>query len=206
MKYPNLKEERNLWRKGYKNVVCLDEAGRGPLAGPVVACAVSLKKEIKGLKGIKDSKELTKKGREKFFKMFVNHQNIEWGLGIVGEKVIDKINILNATKLAMKKALIHLKKKGLNPEFLILDGKMELDVEIPQISIIKADEKVLSCAIASIIAKVHRDKIMDSYDKDYPEYRFNKNKGYGTYYHYRALKRYGLSKIHRKSFMPIKLA
>jgi ribonuclease HII len=198
MKYPNLNEEKKLWRKGFKRVVCLDEAGRGPLAGPVVAAAVSIIANCKlQIANLKDSKKLTPKKREEFFKILTKHPNIEWGIGRVSEKVIDKINILEATKLAMIKAIKKLKRK---PDFLILDGNFTIDLGIPQKPIIKADEKVFSCSAASIIAKVTRDRIMVRYHKKYPQYGFDRHKGYPTKLHRRLLKKYGCCGIHRKTF------
>ena len=209
MKYPNFYQEKRLWRKGYKRVVCLDEAGRGPLSGPVIAVAVMTKSNFKSkilnfksnFKGIKDSKKLSPKKREEIFKILKNCPFIEWGIGRVSEKVIDKINILEATKLAMKKAIKKLKRK---PDFLILDGNFKIDLKIPQKSIVKGDEKVFSCAAASIIAKVTRDKIMERYDKKFPHYGFSKHKGYPTKFHLKMLKKYGPCKIHRKTFGPVK--
>ena len=216
---PNLKEERKLWKKGYKRVVGLDEAGRGALCGPVVASAVVVttakiknqKSKIKItiqnsklFKEIKDSKKLSARKREEFYKIITQDKNkktgIKWGIGKASEKVIDKINILEATKLAMIKAIKKLKRK---PDFLILDGKMKLDLKIPQKSIIKADEKVFSCAAASILAKVWRDRIMKRYHRKFPQYGFDKHKGYPTKYHKKMLRRYGPCKIHRKSFSPV---
>jgi len=199
---PRLNEERKLWKKGYKRVACLDESGRGPLAAPVVAAAVMInpKSKIQNLK-IKDSKKLTAKKREELYKILTKNPGIEWGIAKVSERVIDKINILEATKLAMKRAVKKLKGK---PVFLILDGKMKLDLPISQKSIIKADEKVFSCAAASIIAKVSRDRIMLRYHKKYPQYGFDKHKGYPTRHHRKMLKKYGPCKIHRKSFKPLK--
>ena len=215
MKYLSLREERKLWRKGKKRVACLDEAGRGPLAGPVVACAVSIPTKFKmkneKLKNLKDSKKLTPKKREEIYKIIKNLPQIDFGVALVSEKVIDKINILEATKVAMVKAVKKLKRK---PDFLILDGNFTLPAEalakaginskIPQKSIIKADEKVFSCKVASIIAKVHRDRIMEQFHKKYPQYGFSKHKGYGTKYHFRMLRKYGPCEIHRKSFHPVK--
>jgi len=209
---PSLAPEKKLWRKGYKRVAGLDEAGRGPLAGPVVAAVVmikmsksNLKSKILNLKsnfkGIKDSKKLTPKKREEFYKLIVKSPFWEWGVGRVSEKVIDKINILEATKLAMKRAIKKLKRR---PDFLILDGNFKINVDIPQKSIIKGDEKVFSCAAASILAKVYRDRIMERYDRKFPKYEFKKHKGYGTKFHFKMLKKYGPCKIHRKTFEPIK--
>ena len=201
MKCPNLNEERKLWKKGYKCVVGIDEVGRGPLAGPVVACAVLLSSKFK-IQGIfhkiKDSKKLSPEKREEIYKIVTNHPQIIYGIGKVSEKVIDKINILNGTKLAMKKAVKNLKVKKI--DFLILDGNFGLDMNILQKSIIKGDEKVMSCALASIIAKVERDKLMGKYHKKYPDYGFDRHKGYGTRFHYKMLRNFGPSVIHRKSF------
>ncbi len=226
MENPNFNEEKKLWRRGYKLVVGLDEAGRGPLAGPVIACAITVRQipnsKFQALK-LRDSKQLTEKQREKFYKILTRNSDIEWGVGIVSEKIIDKINILEATKLAMKKAVKNLEKKinlkknikkqscqilrdrvksdmKKSAEFLIVDGKMNLNITLPQKSIIKADKKVFSCAAASIIAKVTRDRIMKKYDKKYPQYGFKKHKGYPTRAHFAVLQRLGPCPIHRKSF------
>ena len=135
------------------------------------------------------------------------NQNIAWGIGIVSEKVIDRINILEATKLAMLKALKNLEKKLLKTDVklvLIIDGNIKLNIDLTQKSIVKADQKVFSCALASIFAKVTRDKIMQKFHNKYPEYSFNLHKGYGTNHHFKMLKKYGICKIHRKSFYPIR--
>jgi len=206
MKPPNLIQEKKLWKKGYKTVIGLDEAGRGPLAGPVMAGAVSIKNhkfKIKDFKGLKDSKKLSPKQREKFYKIITEHPDLEWGVGCVSEKIIDKINILEATKLAMTKAI---KKLPKTKRFLILDGIMKLDLAIPQKSIIKGDEKVFSCAAASIIAKVTRDRIMARLHEKYPKYRFDLHKGYGTKLHLKMLGKHGFCEIHRKTFKPFGIA
>jgi len=229
----NLQEERKLWGKGYHYVVGLDEAGRGPLAGPVVAAAVIIKnpksktlnsKKIQSannqntkqfrklLKEVKDSKQLSSKKREELYREIVSCPYIVFRAGKAGEKVIDKINILEATKLAMERAVEKLKVKSeklktkgekRKIDFLILDGKMKLDLDISQKSIVKADQKVFSCAVASIIAKVRRDSIMKRKAKIYPRYGFEKHKGYLTKEHFKMLKKYGPSVIHRKTFKPI---
>jgi len=201
MKYPNFTEENKLWRKGHKLVAGLDEAGRGPLAGPVVAAAVIILdyKKIK-IENINDSKKLSKKQREYFYDILTKNKSIKWGIGAVSEKVIDKINILKATKLAMKKAI-----KNLKPDFLLVDGNFKLDLDIAQKSIIKGDEKVFSISAASIIAKVTRDRLMQKYHKKYPEYGFSQHKGYGTKAHFASLQKFGPCKIHRKSFYPVSL-
>ena len=208
MKYSNLREEKRLWKKGCKRVICLDEAGRGPIAGPVVAAAVMIRNAKYGMQNVKlrDSKKLSPKKREEFYKILTSYPGIEWGVGQASEKIIDRINILQATKLAMLRAVADLKAKNgrRKIDFLILDGKMRLDSAIPQKSIVKADEKVFSCSAASIIAKVTRDRLMVKYHKKYPHYGFLKHKGYPTSHHVRMLKRYSACKIHRKTFRPVK--
>ncbi len=204
MKYPNLNEEKKLWRKGFK-VAGIDEAGRGPLAGPVVACALCFKHDRNPVSKetgfqrskIKDSKKLSFKQREEIYNLLKKDPDVEWGIGRVSEKVIDKINILEATKLAMQRAVKNLK---INPGFLIIDGNCGIKSSIPQKLIIKADEKVFSCAAASIVAKVVRDRMMIKYHKKYPYYGFDKHKGYGTKVHRGVIKKQGFCNIHRRSF------
>jgi len=225
MERPTLKEEKKLWRRGFKFVIGLDEAGRGPLAGPVVAGAILLREDklyqnlnLKFLlKEVRDSKKLSADKRKELYKILTKHPAIVWGVGKVSEKIIDKINILEATKLAMVKAIKKINAKIARTKnklgFLIIDGNFILSAEtlakagfvnLSQKSIIKADNKVFSCAAASIIAKVTRDKIMEKYDKKYPQYNFSKHKGYGTKLHLEKIKKYGLSPIHRKTFYPVK--
>jgi ribonuclease HII len=209
MRYPNFNEEKKLWKQGYNIVAGLDEAGRGPLAGPVVAAAVCFEKnlKIKKIKNINDSKKLSEKQREELYEILINDKNIKWGIGIVSEKIIDKINILKATKLAMKEAVLMMNEKDkIKIEFLLVDGNFLIDgiyCAAEQKSIISGDQKVFSIACASIIAKVTRDRIMKSYHKKYPIYGFDKHKGYGTAGHIEKLQKYGPCKIHRKTFYPI---
>jgi len=200
---PNFRKEKELWKKGFKRVTGLDEVGRGPLAGPVVAAAVIVDFRSYNLRRlfIKDSKKLTPKKREEFYKILTKHPAIKWGIGRVSERVIDKINILEATKLAMKRAM---KKLKIRPDFLIIDGNFKINLNLPQKAIVKADEKVFSCAAASIIAKVTRDKIMLRYHKKYPRYGFNQHKGYPTKLHRKMLRKYGPCRIHRRSFKTVK--
>ncbi len=202
MDYSNFNEEKKLWGRGFECVVGLDEAGRGPLAGPVTAAAVSVSykvhKVIK-LQGINDSKKLSEKRREELYEILTNHPDIMWRVGIVDEKEIDRINILQATKLAMHRAI-----EKLQPDYILIDGNFLLDgVTINQSSIIKGDAKVFSIAAASIIAKVTRDRIMLKMHEKYPEYDFQKHKGYGTMAHMAALKKFGPCDIHRKTFFPV---
>ncbi|MBU2265038.1 ribonuclease HII, partial [Patescibacteria group bacterium] len=223
VKLPTLAEERKLWRKGYDFVAGLDEVGRGPLAGPVVACAVCLTRkssfsvipaphQVRGkleagiqvfcrpelvsepgfrvkparhryaqalaggpgmttINNIRDSKRLSQKQREQWYKLLVRHSNIKWGIGLVSEKIIDRINILAATKLAMKKALEDLEKKGVQAEYLLLDGNFLLEgLSLSQKAVTRGDAKIWSCAAASIIAKVTRDRMMVKYHQKYQQY------------------------------------
>lgn len=203
MKYPNFREEKKLYNKGYKMVAGIDEAGRGPLAGPVVACALVFTNydlRITDYKNVKDSKKLSSRNREQIYKRLKNDSGVMWGIGRVSEKVIDRINILEATKLAMKRAVKNLEKKQADIDFLIIDGNFKIKYPISQKSIIKADEKVFSVAAASIIAKVFRDKMMINYHKKFPEYYFNKHKGYPTKQHKRVIKQHGSCRLHRQTF------
>lgn len=191
-------------------LVGIDEVGRGSLVGSVTAAAVTVR-QMSGLKAqmsnlkLKDSKRLSSKKREEIYKILKNQPEVEWGIGRVSEKVIDKINILQATKLAMVRATRNLENKiGKKINFLIIDGNFCIDLAIPQKSIIKGDEKVFLIKLSSIIAKITRDKMMLRYHKKYPKYRFDKHKGYGTKLHLKSLEKYGPTKIHRKSFRPVK--
>jgi ribonuclease HII len=198
-----IQEEEKLWKKGYNVVIGIDEAGRGPLAGPVVASAVFIHKKdfsrLRKNKFIRDSKELAPKKRKEVYEFLIG--SVKWGTGVVSEKTIDRINIFQATRLAMKKAVRDFEKRNkIKADFVILDGTMRIDVEAEQKAIVKADKKVLSCSAASIIAKVTRDEMMIKYDKKYPLYNFKQHKGYGTREHARKLKKHGPCPIHRKSF------
>ncbi|MFH1460296.1 MAG: ribonuclease HII [Candidatus Omnitrophota bacterium] len=211
----NLNLEKKFWKKGYKCVVGLDEAGRGPLAGPVFAAVViveNCKSGIKNLKEVNDSKKLSPNKREELYKLLTEDKNIKWGIGRVSEKIIDKINILEATKKAMIRAIKNLEKrnKKIKVDYLIIDGnfilpaealaKAGINLNLPQKSVIKGDSKIFSCAAASIIAKVKRDRVMVKYHKKYPQYGFNKHKGYPTKQHRLSIKKYGSCKIHRLTF------
>lgn len=185
--------------KESKHIIGIDEAGRGPLAGPVVAAAVL--DSPKKIRGIKDSKLLSEKERERLYVEIIN--NYKWGIGIVSPKRIDKVNILEATKEAMVKAVHNLEKKyKLKIDHIIIDGNMKIDIDISQKSVIGADRKIYCVSTASIVAKVTRDHLMIKYDKLYPEYNFKKHKGYGTREHLKLIKKYGSCEIHRKSFKP----
>lgn len=205
---PTLEEEKKLWSRGYNVVVGVDEVGRGPLAGPVVSAACFLDnpssenlKKILNL-GIKDSKKVSEKKREAIFEEVKSFKFVKWGLGVVDEKMIDKINVLEASLLSMKKAVENLNIKNKQNAFLLVDGReLVPDFYMSQKSIISGDAKVFSIALASIMAKVTRDRIMRLYAKKYPEYFFQKHKGYGTKLHFEAIKKYGACKIHRKTFL-----
>ena len=190
--------ENELYNKGIKYIAGIDEVGRGPLVGPVVCAAVILPQDFYDER-INDSKKLTEKKREMLYDViFENALSI--GIGMSSEKVIDKINILEATKKAMLEAVSNL---SIKPEHLLIDA-VKLDTDIPSTSIIKGDAKSLSIAAASIIAKVTRDRMLIELDKKYPMYDFKHNKGYGTKKHIEAIYKYGVLKEHRKTFEPIK--
>lgn len=197
MDFDNYKYERNLNKKGIKLICGVDEVGRGPLIGPVVTAAVILPVNYK-LEGLTDSKKLSEKKREEFYKI-IKHDAIAIGIGVVSEKIIDEVNIYEATKIAMKEAINNLEIK---PEHVLIDA-MKLDIDIPSTSIIKGDLFSISISAASVIAKVTRDHMMDEIDMEYPMYDIKNNKGYGTKKHLEAIKKYGITKYHRLSFKPV---
>lgn len=188
--------ETELYLKGIKYVAGIDEVGRGPLAGPVVAAAVILPEDF-DVVGVDDSKKLSEKKREELYEKIME-KAIAYSFGIVDNNIIDEINILEATKLAMEKAVAGL---SLEPEFLLIDALELKKIKLPQMGIIKGDAKSVSIAAASIIAKVKRDRMMVSFHEEYPYYCFEKNKGYGTKDHYEGIKNQGICSIHRKSFL-----
>lgn len=211
--------EDQLRAEGYKYIAGVDEVGRGPLAGPVVTAAVVLPEDFDVL-GIDDSKKLSEKKREELFDIIMERA-VAVGIGMASEKVIDEINILQATKLAMGRAVeaanADLRKKQAEgkPEdteaegtagtaaidYILFDAMKIEDIDTPQESIIKGDANILAIAAASIIAKVTRDRMMVEYDKEYPGYAFAKNKGYGTKAHYEGLHARGMCPIHRRTFL-----
>lgn len=194
----NLKqEERKLYEANMQFICGIDEAGRGPLAGPVVVGAVILP-EDSFIEGVNDSKKVSEKKREKLYEQ-ITQEAIAYSVGIVDQKTIDEINILNATKLGVKIALEGLKQK---PDIIMVDALNNMDtLGIPYISVIKGDAKNYSIAAASIIAKVTRDRIMRQWDEVYPIYGFAKHKGYGTAEHIKAIKENGPCILHRKTFI-----
>lgn len=182
------------------NIFCgIDEAGRGPLCGPVVvaSCIMPLDDDDKIIMGINDSKKLSEKQREELFEQ-IKKTAICYSIQEIDEKTIDEINILEATKLGMKKAIEGLSQK---PNLALVDAVKNIDSDVQQIAIIKGDATSYSIAGASILAKVYRDKLMQKLDAEYPEYHFAKHKGYGTKEHIELLQKYGPCKIHRKSFI-----
>ena len=192
-----LQYERALQAKGCKYIVGVDEVGRGPLAGPVVCAAVVMPlDEADLIVGVDDSKKLSIKKREELAKL-IKEKAIAYTVYEVSEQVIDEINILQATRLGMKKAVEGL---SVTPDVVLTDGNMTLDIAFPQTSIVKGDSLSYSIGAASIVAKVHRDALMDEYAKIYPAYAFDSNKGYGTAAHIQAIKEQGLCPIHRRTF------
>ncbi len=181
---------------GYKTVCGVDEAGRGPLAGPVYAAAVILPVGVE-IDGLNDSKKLSEKKREELFEVIKNVA-VSFSVGIATEKEIDSINILNATFLAMTRAVNGLE---IPSDYAIIDGNRMPNLNIDGETVVKGDGKAMSVAAASIIAKVSRDRFMLKMAQEYPQYHFEKHKGYGTKLHYEMIEKYGISPIHRKTFL-----
>ncbi len=190
-----LLHEEEAWREGFQLVAGIDEVGRGPLAGPVVAAAVILPRNPP-LQGVRDSKKLSPSARELCCQKILAC-SAHVGIGLVGAAEIDSINILQATFLAMVKAIEELE---VSPDYLLIDGPYTLPLNIPQKGIPQGDQKSLSIAAASIVAKVHRDRLMSEHHKQYPAYGFNKNKGYGSPRHMEAIRLHGPCPLHRQSF------
>ncbi len=187
-------------KKPFKLLAGVDEAGRGPIAGPVVSAAVILPEKYL-LEGINDSKKLMPKMRSKIYDQLMNDKNVCIGVGISSVELIDQINILQATVQSMIQAIDNL---SIKPDFILIDGLCIPKLKIPNQKVIKGDGTCLSIAAASIIAKEHRDRIMMCYDKEYSAYGFRRHKGYCTKFHIEMVKKYGPCAIHRKSFSPIK--
>lgn len=194
--------ERQLAEEGLTLIAGIDEAGRGPLAGPVAAACIILKADGPFVRGADDSKKLSEKRREALFDE-IKESCVSYGIGIVGNDRIDEINILQATYEAMREALNIAISKAANivPEKILVDHVHIPQIQIPQLSITHGDAKSVSIASASILAKVTRDRLMKEYDKKYPEYGFAKHKGYGTKLHYEAIEKYGVCEIHRRTFL-----
>lgn len=191
------KFENGLYKTGLKYIAGIDEAGRGPLAGPVVV-GIAIMKPDSFIEGINDSKKISEKKRELLYEQ-ITEEAVDWAVGIVDQKEIDEINILNATKKALTMAITNL---TIKPDRILVDALEHIDTcKIPYTSIIKGDAKVYSISAASIIAKVTRDRIMKEYDEIYPEYGFAGHKGYGTAKHMQAIKEYGPCPLHRRTFI-----
>lgn len=194
-----LQIENELHQQGFKLVAGIDEAGRGPLAGPVMASACILPNSF-NLPGLDDSKKLTEKKRE-YLAHKIKEQAVAFSLGSATSKEIDLLNILKATKLAMKRALENL---YVTPDFVLVDGRDSLNIMLAQRTVIGGDGLCAGIAAASILAKVARDELMCEMNEIYPEYGFDQHKGYGTRLHLEAIKRFGPCQIHRQSFSPIR--
>jgi len=191
--------ERKLRAEGFPFTGGVDEAGRGPLAGPVVAACVVFP-VLEGVPPVYDSKQLPPKRREELAEAIKSVPGVQWALGVVDEKTIDRINILQATYLAMRQAILQIEKL----DFVLVDGNPVPDLPKPSRSVVKGDSRCVSIAAASILAKVERDRIMVEYDRLYPQYGFAAHKGYGTREHLAALKKFGASPVHRLSFAPVR--
>lgn len=194
------KYEKELYNKNIKIIGGVDEVGRGPLVGPVVAACVVLPDNFE-LEGLTDSKKLSEKKREEF-NIYIKEHALAWAVGIIDAEIIDKVNIYEATKLAMKSAINEVNKK-IKLEHVLIDA-MPLSIDIPTTSIIKGDAKSISIAAASVVAKVTRDHMMYELDKKYPQYNFKSHKGYPTKKHIEAIEKYGLIEGYRKTYGPVK--
>lgn len=188
--------EQELWDKGYELIAGVDEVGRGPLAGPVVSAAVVLRKG-QLIEGVTDSKKISEAKREKLIDKILE-EAVSYSISFVDEKIIDDINIRNATFKAMNEAVNSLKVK---PDFVLIDGNAIEGMSLPHKCVVKGDLNCNCIAAASIVAKVTRDRFMTSLAKEYPQYDFEKHKGYGTKLHYERLKEFGISDVHRKTFL-----
>jgi ribonuclease HII len=196
-----LKIEQELWDKGYNYIACIDEVGRGCLAGSLVTCAIIMPKGLL-IEGVNDSKKLTPKKREELFSI-ITESAVAFGIGELDWTKVDEYNIKNATRLAMVQAVENLRdreERRIIPDYILVDAE-KLNIAIPQSNLIHGNARCHGIAAASIVAKVTRDREMDEMDKLYPQYKFSKNKGYGTKDHIEALLEYGPCQIHRKSFI-----
>ena len=217
---PSIEKEKEFRNDGFEIIIGVDEVGRGPLAGPVVAGAVwvrpeILEKEFEDRNLIRDSKKLSEKQRDKIYKFIQENDNFVLGIGEVSVEIIDKINILNASLLAMRLAVdevieklkkeMSLKNIDNKKVCVLIDGNKNIqNLEVAQRLFAKGDQRIFSIATASINAKVYRDRLMEEFHKKFPEYGFAQHKGYGTKYHMEQLKKYGACGIHRQSFAPVR--
>lgn len=201
--------ERELWSRGATLVAGVDEAGRGPLAGPVAAAAVIFPSHWgesgfdERLRGLNDSKQLTETQREEFFSILIAHPEVRFAIAVVDAATIDRINILQATHHAMNEALVQLQPQ---PEHVLVDGRPVKSIRLPSTAIVKGDARSYSIAAASVLAKVTRDRMMLEFHEQFPAYGFAEHKGYGTPQHLAAIARHGPCPIHRRSFAPLKPA
>ena len=192
--------EKRLSAKGFARIAGIDEAGRGPIAGPVVAAACILPQNS-CFEHLNDSKKLTSEMRERLYVEIVSHSETQFGLGIIDVETIDRVNILQATFLAMRQAVAAI---GIEPDYLLIDGNQIPVFQIPNLAIVKGDSHSISIAAASILAKVTRDRMMLEFDLQWPAYGFKKHKGYGTAEHVETIRKYGPCPLHRRSFEPVK--
>lgn len=210
MKLPHKTLERKLFKSGYRYVFGVDEVGMGCLAGPVVVCAVAMtnhfyNKHHAKLKWLRESKLLLPHQREKFSAELLKEKDLAYSISTISPKIIDKINIYQSARLGMKNAIKKLKPNIDLKTIVLVDGKTKIKgVDYEQMAIVKGDRKIFAIACASIIAKVHRDKMMTRYAQKYPGYGFEKHKGYGTRYHQAQLTALGPCEIHRRSFAPVR--
>ena len=188
--------EQGLFEEGWQVVCGVDEAGRGPLAGPVCAAAVILPRFLE-IEGLDDSKKLTPKKRDRLYDEIVE-KAVAYGVAFATEAEIDELNILNATFLAMNRAI---QKLNIAPELALIDGNRGTGIQCPHTCVVGGDGKSASIAAASVLAKVSRDRVMEQMDREYPEYEFARHKGYGTKLHYEKLRQFGPSPVHRKTFL-----
>lgn len=206
MRLPHKTLEKKLFSQGYKKIIAVDEVGMGSLAGPVVVCAISFNKKFfskkhKNLHWLRDSKLLSPHQRENFTRELLKEKNFKYRIGYCYPKTIDRINIYQAARLAMKRAIKRLSRYKKQEIFVLVDGKNEIKgLELRQMPVIKGDRKIFSIACASLLAKVFRDKMMTRYAKRFPKFGFEKHKGYGTKFHRVMLLKHGRSPIHRFSF------
>jgi ribonuclease HII len=196
---PYLGIERRLWASGFHAIAGVDEVGRGPLAGPVVACCCLLPKNVR-FSSVRDSKALTEAEREAVYQELTSNPRVKWAVQAIHHDIIDKINILRATLLAMKGAIDRIQEAI---DFVLIDGRDAPPMTTAYQTVIKGDSLSQSIAAASVIAKVTRDRMMDDYHREFPQYGFDQHKGYGTKAHMKAIETYGLSPIHRHSFAPV---
>lgn len=192
--------EERLRSQGFTRIAGVDEAGRGPLAGPVVAAACILPESF-FLADLNDSKQLTAEKRDQLYEALTTHPEVVYAIGLVDAAEIDRVNILQATFLAMKQAIFAL---PIAPDYLLIDGNQLPKLSIPALALVEGDARSISIAAASILAKVTRDRMLEQLDRQYPLYGFKKHKGYATLEHRQAIERHGPCDIHRKSFEPIK--